>query len=66
LNEKDLFPDYEPKKTPDTVYDYLRNSNSFVLKILEEIAKPSLNKLKIIINYFNKYKIVAEKNPGSC
>jgi len=64
LYEKDLFPDYEPKLTPDTVYDYLRKPDSFVFKILEEIGQPSLDKLKIIVGYFNTYKIAAEKNRG--
>ena len=62
--EKDLFPDYEPKSTPDTIYDYLRKPNSFVLEILAKIGEPLLKKFKIIINYFTKYKSVSEKNPG--
>lgn len=64
MNEKDLCSDYEPKTTPDTVHDYLRNPDSFVFEILEEIGQPSLEKLKIIIDYFIKYKTKAEHNPG--
>lgn len=64
MNEKELFSDYEPKTTPDTVHDYLRNPNSFVFEILEEIGQLSLEKLKIIIDYFIKYKTKAEQNPG--
>lgn len=64
MNEKDLFPDYEPKSTPDSVHDYLKKLDSFVFKILEEIGQLSLEKLKKIMNYFNEYKIAAEKNPG--
>lgn len=59
-----MFPDYKPKTTSDTVYDYLRKPNSLVFKILEDIGQPSLEKLKKILDYFNKYKIAAEKNPG--
>jgi len=40
LNEKDLFPDYEPKTTPDTIHHYLRKPDSFFLKILGEIGQP--------------------------
>ena len=64
MNEKDLFPDYEPKSSPDTIHDYLRKPTSFVFQILEEIGKPQLEKIKKILKYFNKYKIETEKNPG--
>ncbi|MFX1570319.1 MAG: hypothetical protein ACFFCV_18315 [Promethearchaeota archaeon] len=64
MNEKDLFPDYEPKLSPDTIYDYLKNPTSFVFEILTEIGEPLLEKLKIIIKYFKKYEVAAEKNPG--
>jgi len=64
LNEKKLFSDYQSKTTPDTVHDYLRNPDSFVFEILEEIGQPSLEKLKITIDYFIKYKNKAEQNPG--
>ncbi len=64
MNEKDLFPDYEPKLTPDTVYDYLKKPNSFVFEILEEVGQLNLKKLKKIVGHFNKYKIAAEKNRG--
>ena len=64
MNEKDLFPDYQSKSTPDTVRDYIRNLDSKVFKILGEIGRPSLEKLKRIIGYLSVYKIEAEKNPG--
>jgi len=64
LNEKDLFPDYQPKKTPDTVHDYLKSPKTNIFKILNELGQPSLEKLKKILTYFNKYKIEANRNPG--
>ena len=64
MNKEELFPDYEAKTTLDTVHDYLRNPDSFVFEILKEIGPPSLEKLKIIIDYFIKYKIGAKNNPG--
>ena len=64
MNEKDLFPDYQPKKTPDTVFDYLKYPKTNIFKILDEISQPNLEQLKLILSYFKKYKIEAEKNPG--
>ena len=64
MNGKDIFPDYEPKTTQDTVYDYLKNPESIIFEILKEIGQPSLEKLKKICNYFKKYKTIVEKNPG--
>lgn len=65
MNNKDRFPDYEPKLSPDTVFDYLRDPNSKVFKILSEIDPPSLKNLNKTLDYFKKYKIEANKNPGS-
>lgn len=64
MNKKDLFPDYEPKRSPDTVYDYLKYPKTNIFKILEEIDEPNIKKLKIILSLFNKYKIEAKRNPG--
>jgi hypothetical protein len=65
LNDKELFPDYEPKTTPDTVDDYLRNPKTEIFQILGEIGEPNLEKLKLILIYFEEYKDKAIKNPGS-
>ncbi|MFW9864600.1 MAG: hypothetical protein ACFFEN_00745 [Candidatus Thorarchaeota archaeon] len=64
MNEEDLFPDYEPKRTPDTVHDYLRNPKSIVYDVLNEIGEPSLKKLKTLIELFEKYQKKALENPG--
>ncbi len=64
MNGRDLFSDYQPKTSPDTVYDYLRKPDSKVFKILSGITPPTLKNLKSILGYFNKFKIEAEKNPG--
>ncbi|HUW89342.1 MAG TPA: hypothetical protein VMV43_02345 [Candidatus Nanopelagicaceae bacterium] len=63
MNEKNMFPDYQPKITPDTIEDYLRKPSN-VYSILGEIGEPSINNLKTIITYFLKYKKAAENNPG--
>jgi hypothetical protein len=62
MNEKNKFPDYQPKITPDTIEDYLTQPSN-VYTILGEIGEPSINNLKTIITYFLKYKKSAEKNP---
>ncbi|MFX1321378.1 MAG: hypothetical protein ACFFAQ_07015, partial [Promethearchaeota archaeon] len=48
----------------DTVFDYLKYPKTNIFKILDEIGQPNLEKLKIILSYFKKYKIKAKKNPG--
>ncbi len=63
MNEKNMFPDYQPKITPDTIEDYLRQPSN-VYTILGEIGEPSINNLKTIISYFLQYKKAAENNPG--
>lgn len=64
MNDKELFPDYEPKTTPDTIFDYLKTPKTKIFEILDEIGQPSLDKLKIVLNYFKKFKKKAEKHPG--
>lgn len=57
MNEKELFPDYQPKKTPDTVFDYLKYPKTNIFKILDEIGQPNLEKLKLILSYLKKNSI---------
>lgn len=67
-----MFPDYQPKKTPDTIFDYGVLKGSRLAKILNKLgAKPSdivpvlkLNKLKLAVDLFKEYKPKAEKYPG--
>lgn len=64
MKEKDLFPDYEPKTTPDTIEDYLRTPESEVFKILGEIGVAKLENLKQILILFKKYQKKAKENPA--
>ncbi|MFX1313102.1 MAG: hypothetical protein ACFFHD_10900 [Promethearchaeota archaeon] len=64
MKEKDMFPDYEPKITPDTIEDYLRNPESEVFKILGEIKGVKLENLKQILTLFKKYQKKAKESPG--
>jgi len=64
MNEKDMFPDYEPKRTPDTVHDYLRGP-SIVHEVLGKIGEASLENLNNIITLFKEYKTKADHNPGT-
>ena len=63
MNEKNMFPDYQPKINQDTLEDYLRKPSN-VYRILGEIGEPSITNLKAIITYFLKHKNAAENNPG--
>ena len=63
MSEKNLFPDYEPKITPDTIKDYLRGPSN-VYDILAEVGESSSGNLKKIVKYFKKYIKKAIKNPG--
>lgn len=60
---EEMFPDYEPKMTPDTIYDYPKTPKE-VIDILSEIGTPTLDKLAEILTLFKKYKKEAKKNPG--
>jgi len=63
MDEKNLFPDYEPKITLDTIKDYLRRPSK-VHEILEEIGEPHIGKLNKILDLFYKYEKKAKKNVG--
>ncbi len=63
MNGKNLFPDYEPKLTPDTIKDYLRGTSK-VYEILAEVGESSSGNLKVILKYFKKYFKKAIKNTG--
>ena len=58
-----MFPDYEPKKTPDTIEDYLRRPST-VYEILGEIGESHISKLNNILIQFNKYEKKAKKHVG--
>ena len=58
-----MFPDYEPKKTPDTIEDYLRKPST-VYEILGEIGESHISKLNNILIQFNKYEKKAKKHVG--
>jgi len=63
MNEKNIFPDYEPKITLDTIEDYLRRPSK-VYEILGEIGEPNVSKLNKILDLFNNYEKKAKKNVG--
>jgi len=56
----DIFPDYEPKRTPDTMLDYMPS----LLKELALIPEPGINNLEQLITMYTDYRKRAEKNPG--
>ena len=65
VEEKDLFPDYRPKKTLDTIYDYLREPKTEIFVVLSNIGQPTADKFDIILDLFIQYHKAAIRNPGS-
>jgi len=63
MDEKNLFSDYKPKITPDTIEDYLRRPSK-VYEILGEIGALHISRLNKILDLFNKYEKKAKKNMG--
>ncbi len=63
MDEKNLFPDYEPKITPDTIEDYLKRPSK-VYEILGEIGEAHISKMNNILTLFNKYEEKAKKSVG--
>ena len=63
MNEKNIFPDYEPKLSPDTINDYLRRPSK-VYEIIGELGEPHISKLNKILDLFNNYEKKAKNNAG--
>jgi len=63
MNEKQLFPDYEPKKTPDVLEDYLPSSSN-VFVVLNKLKPPELSKIHRLLELFKTHEIKARENPG--
>jgi len=63
MNEKKIFPDYEPKLSPDTIEDYLRRPSK-VYEILGELGEPHISKLNKILDLFNNYQKKVKNNAG--
>lgn len=67
-----MFPDYEPKRTPDTIFDFGLPPDSKIIKIFNKLdvnrsglfPTMELKSLKTAINLFHKYVEEAEKNLG--
>ena len=63
MDEKNIFKDYVPKNTPDTIEDYLGRPSK-VYEILEELEEPNMSKLNAILSLFSTYEKKAKKNVG--
>ena len=64
---EDIFPDYEPKLTPDTAFDYISckaEYNKKNIAILHSISKTKLVDLKQLLNQFDQYLKKAKEKPG--
>ncbi len=63
MDEKNIFKDYTPKKTPDTIEDYLKIPSK-VYEILGEVGEADISQLNNMLTLFNKYEKKAKKSVG--
>ena len=69
--EDNPFPDYQPKRSPDTIHDYIgtwmmrSRSNKKPSDIFDKIPEAKLENLKKILDLLEKSKKEASKNPGT-
>jgi len=64
IDDGDIFPDYTPKTTPDTISDYLKADHE-VIKILKDIEPMNKENFKKILNSFKKFSKKADAHPGN-
>ena len=57
----DLFPDYQPKRTPDTMLDYMPS----LIDDLARIPESNLSSLPNLINLYIEYRGDADRSPGA-
>jgi len=60
IHPDDIFPDYQPKRTPDTMLDYMPS----LLEDLARIPESNLSNLSNLIHLYNEYKENAAYSPG--
>ena len=73
MSEENPFPDYVPKTTPDTVFDYVKDPESEIFEVLKKLnvstgntfPRIDLNQLKLALQLFKKYKREAKAHPGT-
>lgn len=64
IDDIDIFPDYTPKTTPDTIADYLKGDHE-VLRTLNDIGPMNIENFKKVLDSFKKFSKKAEKHPGN-
>lgn len=57
---EDPFPGYQPKTTPDLATDYMPSLH----KIFEELPKPTIENLNVLIQQFKEYRKKTNEHPG--
>jgi len=64
----ETFPGYQPKKTPDTIHDYIgtwaHRSGKKPGDVLGKIPEATLDNLAAIVDLLAKYQEAAAKDPG--
>ena len=73
MGQDEMFPDYQSKNTPDIIFDYGVKPGSRLEDVLNKLGvkreypvpKMELEKLKLALELFKKYKPLADQNPGN-
>ena len=66
---QNMFGDYQPKRTPDTIHDYIgqwtSKSGSDAATVLDTIPEATLENLKAILDLLERFKKESAKQPGT-
>jgi len=60
FSPENLFPDYQPKDTPDNLVDFMPSTGEKV----EQLPEASIENLPELIEIFDQYRKSVKKNPG--
>jgi hypothetical protein len=57
------FGDYEPKRTPDTIFDF-RPAMHAVIEAITILQNPSIEQVPALVQFLGEVKARARRNPG--
>ncbi len=57
------FGDYEPKRTPDTIFDF-RPAMHAVVEEIPVLRNPSIEQMPALVQFLGEVKAKARRNPG--
>ena len=67
--EQNILGDYQPKRSPDTIHDYIgqwaSKSGLDPSSVLDKIPEATLENMKTILDFLEKYKKESSTHPGT-